>query len=186
MAIPTVILAMGFTWMPYDRMSMLWKCVTVLAFNIGFQFFYMLMFDSYTNLINVLSPNTYERSDICSIKSVTDSFAPTIVGILLPILAKWITGDNTIYDMRIYRAVFPPILLLGLLLTIFIHVNTEEKIVQAKTHVVHIKFMDALKAVAKNKYFWIISLAGWLGFLETAFDGGYGKPLQHNHRCAFL
>lgn len=183
MAIPTVILAMGFTWMPYDRMSMLWKCVTVLAFNIGFQFFYMLMFDSYTNLINVLSPNTYERSDVCSIKSVTDSFAPTIVGILLPILAKWITGDNTIYDMRIYRAVFPPILLLGLLLTIFIHVNTEEKIVQAKTHVVHIKFMDALKAVAKNKYFWIISLAGWLGFLETAFGTILGWLYNYQEAC---
>lgn len=183
MAIPTVILAMGFTWMPYDRMSMLWKCVTVLAYNIGFQFFYMLMFDSYTNLINVLSPNTYERSDVCSIKSVTDSFAPTIVGILLPILAKWITGDNTIYDMRIYRAVFPPILLLGLLLTIFIHVNTEEKIVQAKTHVVHIKFIDALKAVAKNKYFWIISLAGWLGFLETAFGTILGWLYNYQEAC---
>lgn len=59
MAIPTVILAMGFTWMPYDRMTMLQKCITVLLYNIGFQFFYMLMFDSYNNLTNVLSPNTY-------------------------------------------------------------------------------------------------------------------------------
>lgn len=183
MAIPTVILAMGFTWMPYDRMTMLQKCITVLLYNIGFQFFYMLMFDSYNNLTNVLSPNTYERSDVCSIKSVTDSFAPTIVGVLLPILAKWITGDNTIYDMRIYRAVFPPILLLGLLLTIFIHVNTEEKIVQAKTHVVHIKFGDALKAVAKNKYFWIISFATWLGFLETAFSTILGWLYNYQEAC---
>lgn len=52
MAIPTVILAIGFTWMLYEQMSMLWKCVTVLLYNIGFQFFYMMMFDSYTNIIN--------------------------------------------------------------------------------------------------------------------------------------
>lgn len=170
MAIPTAILALGFTWMPYDRMNMFWKCFTVLAFNIGFQFFYMFMFDSYTNILNVLSPNTYERSDICSITSVTDSLAPTIINIILPILAQWITGENTIYDMKIYRAVFPPILLIGLLLTILIHVNTEEKVIEAKTHVIQIKFFDALRAVAKNKYFWIISLAGWIGFLESSFS----------------
>ena len=170
MAIPTAILALGFTWMPYDRMNMFWKCFTVLAFNIGFQFFYMFMFDSYTNILNVLSPNTYERSDICSITSVTDSLAPTIINIILPILAQWITGENTIYDMKIYRAVFPPILLIGLLLTILIHINTEEKVIEAKTHVIQIKFFDALRAVAKNKYFWIISLAGWIGFLETSFS----------------
>lgn len=169
MAIPTVILAIGFTYMPYDSMTMLWKCVTVLLYNIGFQFFYMFMFDSYTNIINVLSPNTYERSDVNSVTAVVDSFAPTIAGFLLPLLAQLITGQNTIYDMRIYRAVFPPLLLFGLLLTVFIHVNTEEKIVQAKTHVVQIKFWDALRAVMKNKYFWIISLAGWIGFLESSF-----------------
>lgn len=169
MAIPTVILAIGFTWMPYDKMSILWKCVTVLMYNIGFQFFYMFMFDSYTNIINVLSPNTYERSDVNSITAVVDSFAPTIIGFILPLLASAITGQNTIYDMKIYRVIFPPLLLFGLLLTIFIHKNTEEKIVQAKTHVVQIKFMDALRAVAKNKYFWIISLAGWIGFLESSF-----------------
>lgn len=169
MAIPTVILAMGFTWMPYDKMTLFWKCFTVLMFNIGFQFFYNFMFDSYTNIINVLSPNTYERSDVCSVTSVTDSFAPTIIGFIMPLLARAVTGENTIYDMKIYRVVFPPILLMGLLLTILIHVNTEEKVIEAKTHVIKIGFMDALRAVAKNKYFWIISLASWIGFLETSF-----------------
>lgn len=169
MAIPTVILAIGFTWMPYDKMSILWKCITVLLYNIGFQFFYMFMFDSYTNIINVLSPNTYERSDVNSVTAVVDSFAPTIIGFILPLLASAITGQNTIYDMKIYRVIFPPLLLFGLLLTIFIHKNTQEKIVQAKTHIVQIKFMDALRAVAKNQYFWIISLAGWIGFLESSF-----------------
>ena len=186
MAVPTVILAMGFTWMPYDKMTLLWKCITVLLFNIGFQFFYMFMFDSYTNIINVLSPNTYERSDVNSVTAVTDSLAPTIIGFLMPLLAKWITGENTIYNMKIYRAVFPPILLLGLLLTIFIHINTEEKIVQAKTHTVQIKFMDALRAVAKNKYFWIISLASWIGFLESSFATILAWLYNYQNACTPL
>lgn len=186
MAIPTVLLAIGFTWMPYDRMNMLWKCITVLAFNIGFQFFYMFMFDSYTNIINVLSPNTYERSDVNSVTAVVDSFAPTIIGFLMPLLANWITGENTIYDMKIYRAVYPPILLFGLLLTIFIHLNTREKIVQAKTHTVQIKFSDSLRAVAKNKYFWIIALAGWLGFLESSFATILAWLYNYQNTCTPL
>lgn len=169
MAIPTVILAMGFTWMPYDRMTTFWKCFTVLMYNIGFQFFYNFMFDSYTNIINVLSPNTYERSDVCSVTAVTDSLAPTIISFIMPLVAKAITGENTIYDMKIYRAIFPPILLVGLLLTIFIYVNTEEKVIEAKTHIIKIGFFDSLRAVAKNKYFWIISCAAWIGFLESSF-----------------
>ena len=38
----------------------------------------------------------------------------------------------------------------------------------AESHVTQFKFSDAFRAVAKNKYFWITSLAGWLGFLEGA------------------
>lgn len=186
MAIPTVILAMGFTWMPYDRMSMVWKCITVLLFNIGFQFFYMFMFDSYTNIINVLSPNTYERSDAYSVTGIVDSFAPTVLNFILPLLAKAITGQNTIYDMSIYRAVYPPILLLGLVFTIFIYTNTEEKIVQAKTHVIQVKFMDSLRAVAKNKYFWIISLAGWIGFLESSFATILAWLYNYQNACTAM
>lgn len=186
MAIPTVILAMGFTWMPYDNMTLFWKCFTVLIFNIGFQFFFNFMFDSYTNIINVLSPNTYERSDVCSVTSVTDSLAPTIIGFLMPLLARAVTGENTIYDMKIYRIVFPPILLIGLLLTIFIYVNTEEKVIEAKTHVIKIGFMDALRAVAKNKYFWIISCASWIGFLEASFGTILAWLYNYQEACTPL
>lgn len=169
MGLPTVLLGIAFTWMPYDRMDLTMKCIVVLLFNIGFQFFYMFLYDAYESIINVLSPNTIERSDVCSIKTVTDSFAPTIAGVLLPLLARWIVGENVLFDMRIYRVVYPPMLIIGMLLALLIYANTEEKIVQAKTHVVQIKFVDAFRAIAKNKYFWIISLAGWLGFLEGSF-----------------
>ncbi len=73
-------------------------------------------------------------------------------------------------DIRVYRLVYPILTILGILLCIVVYKNTEERIVQARTHVVQIKFIDALKAVAKNKYFWIISLAGWIGFLEASYS----------------
>jgi GPH family glycoside/pentoside/hexuronide:cation symporter len=184
MAFPTAILGYGFVIMPYDSMTMFWKCVTVLAFNIGFQFFYMFMFDSYTNYVNVLSPNTYERSDVYSIKSITDSLAPSVMNIVVPLVAKAVTGETTIYDLRAYRVLYPVVLVVGLLLSVILYVNTEEKIVQAKTHVIQIKFIDAFRSVAKNKYFWIISLASWIGFLETAFGNILGWMYNYQNVCS--
>lgn len=169
MGIPAVILGIGFIWMPYELMTNFWKCVTVLAFNIGFQFFYNFYYDSYDGLINVISPVSIERSDILSVRCIVENLSPSIINIAFPLLAKLVTGENTLYDIRVYRMTYPPMMIFGFLVSIFVYANVQEKIVQAKTHLIQVKFIDAFKAIAKNKYFWIISLAGWLGFLESAF-----------------
>ena len=183
MGIPTVILGAAFIWMPYEGMTLFQKCAVVLAFNIGFQFFYNFYTDAYDSLINVLSPNSIERSDVLSIKSVVENFSPSIAGIFLPIAAKLITGDNTLYDLKIYRVLFPPMLLAGFAISLLVYVNTEEKIVQAKTHIIGMKFSDAVRAIAHNKYFWIISLAGWLGFLEGSFNSIIGWMYHYQQAC---
>ncbi|MBR4859428.1 MAG: MFS transporter [Clostridia bacterium] len=170
MGIPTVILGCLFIWMPYENMSLFTKCAVVLAYNVGFQFFYNFYLDSYDSLINVLSPNSIERSDVLSVRCVVENLSPSIVNIIFPLLAKLITGENTLFDMRIFRILYPPMLLVGFFISLIVYVNTEEKIVQAKSHYISIRFRDALKSVAKNKYFWIISLAGWIGFLEGSFN----------------
>ncbi len=184
MGLPTVVLAIGYFWMPYEKMgSQMLKCAVVLLFNIGFQFFYNFLYDAYDNFIVVLSPNTQERANVSSIKSVTDSLAPSIANAIIPLLATAIIGTNNLNDIRLYRYIWPPILIVGFLLSVIVYVNTEEKIVQAKTHVVQIKFMDAVRAVAKNKYFWVISLAGWLGFLESAFLNILNWLYSYQHAC---
>lgn len=169
MGLPTVILGSLFLWMPYENMNLFTKCAVVLGFNIAFQFFYSFFNDSYDSLINVLSPNSIERSDVLSIRYVVENLSPSIVGIIFPLLAKMITGEDTLYDIKIYRYLYPPMLLSGFVVSMIIYFNTTEKIVQPKTRHVHIKFTDAFRAVARNKYFWIISLAGWIGFLEVGF-----------------
>lgn len=184
MGLPTVILSIGYFWMPYEKMgSQITKCAVVLLFNIGFQFFYNFLYDAYDNYIVVLSPNTQERANVSSIKSVTDSLAPTLTNAFIPLLATAFIGTNNLNDIRIYRYIWPPILIIGFLLSVIVYVNTEEKIVQAKTHVVQIKFLDAVRAVAKNKYFWVISLAGWLGFLESAFLNILNWLYSYQHAC---
>ena len=196
MGLPTAIIALAYVWFPYEKLefilgsgivfgqkiSYVVTCAMVLVFNLLLQFFYNFFNDAYTNLIHVLSPNTQERTDVLSIKSLVYSLAPSIINIVLPLVAQF-AANNNLYDIKVYRISYPVFAILGMLLTIVVYTNTQEKIVQAKTHTIQISFKDALKEVAKNKYFWIISLAGWLGFLE----GAYGSILQwsytYGHTC---
>ena len=182
MAIPAAIACILTVWFPYNMLpewlgegtlfdkdiAYIAKCAIVMVLNLLIHFFYYFFYDAYENLIHVLSPNSQERTDVASVKSVVYSFAPTVVNLLTPIIAQHLFHTNTT-DIRVYRFLYPILTVGGLLLCMVVYKHTEEKIVQAKTHVVQIRFFDALKAVAKNKYFWIISLAGWLGFLESSF-----------------
>ena len=182
MAIPSAIACLLTVWFPYSKLpewlgdgtlfgediAYIAKCAIVMVLNLFIHFFYYFFYDAYENLIHVLSPNSQERTDVASVKSVVYSFAPTVVNLLTPIIAQHLFHTNTT-DIRVYRFLYPILTVGGLLLCMVVYKHTEEKIVQAKTHVVQIRFLDALKAVAKNKYFWIISLAGWLGFLESSF-----------------
>ena len=171
MAFPTAAIAIGMVMVPYEKIeSQIIKGLIVLLFNVGIQFFYYFFYDSYENLIMVLSPDTQERADVLTVKSVVYSLAPSIATAVLPLVAKLVTDDGSITDLNVYRILFPPFAVLGIICSVYIYANTQEKIVQAKTHVIRIKFMDAIKAVAKNKLFWVISLAGWVGFLETTYQ----------------
>ncbi|MGN1328481.1 MAG: MFS transporter [Eubacterium sp.] len=183
MGIPSVLIFIGMVWFPYDKLAFIVgdgvifgksaayiaKCVVVLVFNILLQFFYYFFNDAYENLIHVLSPNSQERADVVSIKSIVYSLGPSIINLLMPIIAQNIYHTNQT-DVRVYRLLYPILSVIGTVLLVMVYANTQEKIIQAKTHVIQIKFIDAIKAVAKNKYFWIIALAGWIGFLETAYS----------------
>lgn len=182
MGIPTTVLCLAIVFTPYGHMSRASVYAFTTLYSIALNFVYYFFNEAYENLIFLLSPNTQERADVTSIKSITYSFAPTVLNPLLPLMSKLLhTGD--MYDPRIYQVMFPPVAILGVALSILVFANTKEKIVQAKTHVVNIGFIDAIKAVAKNKYFWIISLAGWIGFLETSQSYILGWLYNYAHLC---
>lgn len=199
MAIPTAIISVLMVWFPYDIFSVIFgtgeflttgkssdyvaKCALILIFNFLLDFFYWFFYDAYENLIHVLSPNSQERADVASVKSVVYSFAPTLVNLVTPIIAGQIFHTNAT-DIRVYKLLYPIIAVVGILLCIVVYNNTSEKIVQARTHVIQIKFIDALKAVAKNKYFWIISMATWIGFLESAYSNILYWLYNYGGKCS--
>lgn len=196
MGIPTVIIALAYVYFPYDLIretfatgqifnrdkSYVIVCAIVLFFNLLLQFFWKFFQDAYTNLVHVLSPNTNERTNVLAIKAVVYSLGPSILNIVYPLIAKFAT-DNNLYNLKVYRIAYPPLAFIAIMLTAYTYANTTEKIIQAKTHAIQISFWDAFKEVAKNKYFWIISLAGWLGFLEGSYGTIIGWAYNYGHAC---
>ena len=196
MGIPTVLIVLAYVYFPYNLLydffpmqafgydgGYVAKVAVVLVFNLLLQFFFNFFQDSYTNLIHVLSPNTQERTDVLAIKSVVYSLAPSIVNIVLPTVSQFLT-NNDMYDIRLYRVCYPIFAVFGVTLTAIVFANTKEKIVQAKTRVVQVRFIDSFRAVAKNKYFWIIALAGWLGFLESSYSNILSWTYNYAHPCS--
>lgn len=163
--IPSAAIAVIFVWLPYDTMSYLQKVAAVfICYNL-LQCFYPFFQQAYTDLANVISPNSHERTDIVSVSSIIYSMAPSLTGLFVPMLSTLTGGLNSITT---YRIIHPIVAIVGLLLSYIAYARTRERIIVAESHVTQFKFSDAFRAVAKNKYFWITSLAGWLGFLEGA------------------
>lgn len=199
MGIPTALISLTYVWFPYESLatwfpgvayvdshgndvlySYIVKCAIVLILNLLLQFFFNFFNDAYTNLIHVLSPNTQERTDVLAVKSVVYSLAPSIMNIATPLVAKRI-ADNNVYDIAVLRFTYPFFAIFGIILTIIIFANTKEKIIQARSRVIEVRFIDAFKEVSKNKYFWIIALAGWLGFLEVAYSNLLNWSVTFGH-----
>lgn len=182
MGIPSVAVMLAMLFTPYQSMSMPAVYILTTLYSLVLNFVYNFFYEAYENLIFLLSPNTQERADVSSIKSITYSLAPTVLNPLLPLMVK-LLNTNDMYDVRIYKVMFPIISVFGIALSIVVFANTKEKIIQAKTHVIQIGFFEAIKAVAKNKYFWIISLAGWIGFLENSQSYILGWLYNYAHLC---
>lgn len=196
MGIPSAVVTILFVWFPYSQFGALFgegtvfgkskayvvTCAVILILNFFQNFFYYFFSEAYDNLIHVLSPNTQERADVATVKGVLYSLAPSVLNLAMPIFAQLFTNDN-LYDIRLYRYIYPPLAIFSVALSIIVYVNTKEKIVQAKTHVIQIKFIDSLREVLKNKYFWVIALATWMGFLETSMTVVLGWLYSYGGIC---
>ena len=84
MGIPAIIVALVFVWLPYETMSYMEKVIAVfICYNL-IQCFHPFYQNAYNDLVNVMSPNSHERTDIVAVSSVLYSFAPTIIGLVVP------------------------------------------------------------------------------------------------------
>ncbi|MCD7723590.1 MAG: MFS transporter [Clostridiales bacterium] len=181
MGIPTVIISVVFVWLPYESMDYMTKVIVVELMYLLLNCFSPFYSEAFSTLLQVMSPDSDERTDVMSISQIIYSLAPSLTNLLIPLLAQ-LTGGLT--DIRTYRFIYPIISAIGICMAFPVYKYTRERIIKPRSLENEIRFTDAVRSIAKNKYFWIINIAGWVGFSESAYSVilnwtfVYGHPEQ--------
>jgi len=161
--IPIVLISTIFVWLPYEhwdywtKVIVVWVMFVILAAFLGFYN------ESFTFLKQIVSPNAQERANVMGVSQIIYSNAPTITNLVIPTLAALTWGVDNIWT---YRVIYPGFTVVGLIVLFIFVPKLKERIVVPKRPVEYVSLIDSLREVAKNKYFWIINSASWIGFLE--------------------
>ncbi|MBQ4572282.1 MAG: MFS transporter [Clostridia bacterium] len=176
--IPIVALSTLFVWLPYENWQYSTKVIVVWFMYMLVQFFLCFYSEGWAFFQQVVTPNAQERANVMSIFQILYSLAPSLTGLVIPTIAGFTFGMNNIWT---YRIIYPAFTLVGLVILLVFFPKLKERIILPKRPVEYVSIIDSLREVAKNKYFWIINSAGWIGFLE----GSYGVILSWSFVYAF-
>lgn len=177
-ALPIFLLSTLFVWLPYEWMDYITKAVVVevmyLAISIAMSFYT----ESYTYFQQIITPDSQERANVMSISQIVYSMAPTITNALLPALAGMTWGRDNIWT---YRVIYPCFTVVGLIMSVIFFRKVKERLILPKVKPEPVRMFDAIREVAKNKYYWMIQAAAWIVFLES----GYGVILTWSFNYGF-
>ena len=171
MGLPIVLISTVFVWLPFENMEytakavVTWFIYMILSICLGF------FSESYTYFQQIITPNAQERANVMSISQVIYSLAPTITQLVIPTIAGLTWGLNNIWT---YRVIYPAFTVVGLIFCTIFFRKVKERLILPKKKPEPVRMFDAIREVAKNKYFWIIQAAAWVVFLES----GYGVVLS--------
>ncbi|MBR3836244.1 MAG: MFS transporter [Clostridia bacterium] len=168
---PIVLISMIFVWLPYEYFNYTTKAVVVWLMYFLLSQFLCFYNESYTYFQQIISPNAQERANVMSISQVIYSLAPSISNLFIPMIAGWTWGLDNIWT---YRIIFPVFTIIGFIITTIFFRKVKERLILPKKKLEPVRMLDAIREVAKNKYYWIIHSAAWVVFLES----GYGIILN--------
>lgn len=168
--LPIVLISTVFVWLPYENMQYLTKAVIVWLMYMLMNIFLCFYSESYNYFQQIITPNAQERATVMSISQVIYSLAPTITGFAVPFIAGITWGIDNIWT---YRIIYPFFTVTGLVISTVFFRKVKERLILPKKKPEPVRMFDAIREVAKNKYYWIIQSAAWVVFLES----GYGVVL---------
>lgn len=154
-------------------------------------------------LSQVITPNTNERTKLYSVGGVIDSLGPSIVQMLFPLIANWVYGQQGLVygdtygsmtaeqiaqtgmgfgmeNIHTYQIIFPIMGCVCVAVALIMFFGTKERLIQAKTQKLKVKFMAGIVKSFKNKYFWIFNISNILAFGRITLFASV------NYICAYL
>lgn len=175
---PIVLISLIFVWLPYESMTYITKAVAVWFMYMLLNIFLSFYNESYTYFQQIITPDAQERATVMSISQVIYSLAPTISNLFIPMIAGWTWGLNNIWT---YRIIYPVFTVIGFIISTIFFRKVKERLILPKKKPEPVRMLDAIREVAKNKYYWIVQSANWVVFLES----GYGVVLGWSFVYAF-
>lgn len=178
-ALPTVLISLLFVWLPYEHMDYIVKAVVVEIMYLLLNVFLSFYNESYTYFQQIISPDAQERATVMSISQIVYSLAPTLSNLFIPMIAGWTWGLNNIWT---YRIIYPIFAIIGFIISTIFFRKVKERLILPKKKPEPIRMFDAIREVAKNKYYWIIQSANWVVFLEGGFGVILGWSFVYAHQ----
>lgn len=167
LAVPSGALSLFALFYPYEKLGYIPMVISL--FLIGQIQGYVQSWYStgVSNLVYVISPNSRERVRIMTVSSLVHNFAPSLTGLLIPVLSDVFAGGD-LYNIKTYRMIYPAFIVIGVIMSMAAYYGVSERIVVPKSRVTKVGLIDALKAVSKNKLFWIKCTDNWNNFMEDS------------------
>lgn len=176
--LPIVLISTVFVWLPYENMQYITKAVVVWFMYMLLNIFLCFFNESYTYFQQIITPDAQERANVMSISQVIYSLAPTITGFAVPTIAGLTWGLNNIWT---YRVIYPIFTIIGLIVATIFFRNVKERLILPKKKPEPVRMLDAIREIAKNKYYWIIQAAAWVAFLESGYAVVLGWSFVYGH-----
>lgn len=167
LAVPSGVLSLFALFFPYEKMGYLPMVVSL--FLIGQIQGYVQQWYStgVSNLVYVISPHSQERVKIMTVSSLVHNFAPSVTGLLIPLLSDVFAGGD-LYNIRTYRIVYPAFIVVGTVMSLTAYYGVKERISVPRSRATGVSLPEALRAVGRNKLFWIKCSDNWNNFMEDS------------------
>ncbi len=188
-AIPCIVGVIGVTWLvPVNGTA--WQQLIVIAIFYSIACVGQQLYETaYIGLSQVITPNSKERGKILTISEILANLGPSLVAILLPVIATLIWGTNALAkSIMPYRVLLPAFTIFGVCLGLVVMYRTEERAIVAKNVENKVSFKEGMAIIGANRNFWLLCVArlfnlvrGIIGLLlpwvcayqlgETAYQG---------------
>ena len=176
---PAIALSFLIVWFPYASLpdggimvggrittGYLMKCLIIILCILGIKWFLPLYNLAYDNMIMVISPNSQERMDVQVIGQFIFSMSWTVSRPILTYMASTMFGETKDTNIDYWRYAYVPFIIIGVILYYFMYFGVEERVVAGRTHNAQVGFFESVKALSKNRNFWVLCIAQWAQFLE--------------------
>lgn len=121
--------------------------------------FHALLNQAIVGIEQTLTSVAQERANIGALKGLISNIPGSVVNVIIPLLVGTVFAKKGGYNsIELYRWIFPFCAALSVLFILFLIRGTKEKVVVKKNYVAKVGFVEGLKILLKNKYFWLINL----------------------------